>query len=60
MSSWSREDDAATRPGTVGADPEFRATYEEFDVGGERVAMIADPRDDHAWVQSDTTVPVDR
>lgn len=34
-------------------------TYEEYDLDGTRVAMIADPTNEHAWMQSDLTVPVD-
>lgn len=32
--------------------PEIRATYEEFDLDGATVAMIADPENDGAWLQS--------
>lgn len=42
-------------------DPEvtpIRETYEEFEIEGTWVALIADPRNTHAWVQSDEVVEV--
>lgn len=39
------------------ADP-VRDTYEEYDVGSVRVAMIADPENEHAWIQSDVTTSI--
>lgn len=36
-------------------DGRIRETYEEYDLGGTRVAMIADPENEHAWIQSDLT-----
>lgn len=35
------------------ADEPVRETYEEYDLGGTTVAMIADPVNEHAWIQSD-------
>lgn len=35
---------------------DIRATYEEYDLRGTRVGMIADPENEHAWIQSDVTV----
>lgn len=32
--------------------------YEEFEVGATVVAMLEDPADERAWIQSDTTVAV--
>lgn len=34
-------------------------TYEEFAVGEKTVAMIADPRNECAWIQSDVTRPIE-
>jgi hypothetical protein len=45
-------------PATPRAD--VRASYEEYDLQGTRVAMIADPANEHAWIQSDVTTPVER
>lgn len=45
---------------TEETDSAIRETYEEYDVGGTRLAMIADPENEHAWVQSDETVPVEQ
>lgn len=46
--------------GHVGDDVEgpIRETYEEYDLGTARIAMIADPDNDEAWIQSDVTEPV--
>jgi hypothetical protein len=44
----------------VPGDAPLRATYEEFDVGSARVAMIADPENGHAWIQSDVVTEVER
>ena len=38
----------------------IRETYEEYDVGDTRLAMIADPENAHAWIQSDVTRDVER
>lgn len=38
--------DAAASPDTI------RETYEEFQVGETTVAMIADPENGNAWIQS--------
>jgi hypothetical protein len=40
-------------------DEEIRETYEEYTLAGERVAMIADPENTHAWIQSSYTVEVE-
>lgn len=40
-------------------DDRIRATYEEYDVGDVRLSMIADPDNEHAWIQSDHTEPID-
>ena len=34
-------------------------TYEEFEVGETTVAMVAATDNEHAWVQSDVTCPVE-
>jgi hypothetical protein len=44
----------------VGEGPSVQYTYEEFDLDDVRVAMITDPHDEHAWIQSDLTRPVER
>lgn len=36
----------------------LRETYEEFTVGDATVAMIADPQDQNAWIQSNVTTQV--
>lgn len=41
-------------------DVRVRAAYEEYDLDDVRVGMIADPENEHAWVQSDRTVDVTR
>lgn len=33
-------------------------TYEEYTVSGVRVALIADPENGDAWIQSDVTKPI--
>jgi len=45
----------STRP----RDAAVRATYEEYDLRGTHVAMIADPENEHAWIQSDVTVELE-
>ena len=40
-------------------DAAVRATYEEYDLRGTRVGMIADPENEHAWIQSDVTVAIE-
>jgi len=42
------------------ADNEIRETYEEYDVGDARLAMIADPENEHAWIQSDRTDEIEQ
>ena len=37
----------------------IRATYEEFPVGDTMIAMIADPQNAHAWIQSDVTAAIE-
>lgn len=39
-------------------DGTLRATYSEIELGGARVARIADPANVDAWIQSDVTRPV--
>jgi hypothetical protein len=39
-------------------EPLIRETYEEFTVGSERVAVIGDPENAHAWLQSTVTEPI--
>ncbi|SEW18388.1 hypothetical protein [Halobacterium jilantaiense] len=46
------------RPEPPVDDAAIRDTYEEYDLEDARVAMIADPHNEHAWIQSDVTVPV--
>jgi len=41
-------------------DESIRATYEEYDVGDTRLAMIADPENEHAWIQSDVTEDIEQ
>lgn len=36
-----------------------RETYEEFDAGGRRIALVSDPENEYAWIESDRTVPVE-
>jgi len=48
----------ARHPETLDRTDPVRDTYEEYDLDGTRVAMIADPHDEHAWIQSDLTVAV--
>lgn len=36
-----------------------RETYEEFDVDDGHVALLSDPENPYAWIESDLTVPVD-
>lgn len=38
----------------------IRETYEEFDVDGTTVAMITDPENERAWLQSDVVRDVER
>lgn len=40
--------------------PVIRATYEEYDLDGTRVGVIADPENGHAWIQSTVSVEVVR
>jgi len=40
-------------------DTAIRETYEEYDIGDTRLAMIADPENEHAWIQSDVTESVE-
>lgn len=39
--------------------PRIRTTYEEYDLGNARVAMISDPENSHAWIQSTVVEPVE-
>ncbi|SDE90898.1 hypothetical protein [Halorientalis regularis] len=34
-------------------------TYEEYELGSVTVAMISDSENEHAWIQSDRTCPVE-
>jgi len=45
---------------TQSADQQIRETYEEYVIRGENVAMIADPEQTHAWIQSDLTVEIEQ
>ncbi|WP_436925372.1 hypothetical protein [Halosimplex amylolyticum] len=45
---------------TETTDEAIRETYEEYDVGDTRLAMIADPENEHAWIQSDQTEPIEQ
>ncbi|MFB6141370.1 MAG: hypothetical protein ABEJ26_13165 [Halosimplex sp.] len=45
---------------TDDAECAIRETYEEYDVGDTRLAMIADPENEHAWIQSDLTEPIEQ
>lgn len=40
-------------------DDQIRETYDEFGVGETRYALIGDPENDNAWIQSDTTAEVE-
>ena len=40
--------------------PPIRATYEEYDLDGIRVGVLADPENGHAWIQSTVITPVER
>lgn len=37
-----------------------RETYEEFDLRDATVAMVSDPENGRAWIQSSVTVAVER
>lgn len=37
----------------------IREIYEEYEVESGRVAKISDPENQHAWVQSDYTMPIE-
>jgi hypothetical protein len=50
----------ATGSAWAGDGPPVRYSYEEFDLGGVQVVMITDPANEHAWIQSDVTRPVER
>ena len=39
-----------TTRSTEAAESAIRETYEEYDVGDTRLAMIADPENEHAWI----------
>jgi hypothetical protein len=39
-------------------EPEIRAEYDEFSVGSSTVAMISDPLNEHAWIQSTETTTI--
>jgi len=49
-----------TTRSTEAAESAIRETYEEYDVGDARLAMIADPENEHAWIQSDLTEPIEQ
>ena len=49
-----------TTRSTEAAESAIRETYEEYDVGDTRLAMIADPENEHAWIQSDLTDPIEQ
>jgi len=34
----------------------IRATWEAYDLRGTEVVMVADPENEHAWIQSDAVV----
>ena len=34
-------------------------TYEEYELGSVTVAMIADSENEHAWIRSDVTRPIE-
>lgn len=38
---------------------DLRDVYEEFELQENRVAMISDPENEHAWIQSNRTLPVE-
>lgn len=38
---------------------EIRAIYEEYELETTRVATISDPENQHAWIQSDWTMPIE-
>lgn len=41
-------------------DGSIRETYEEYDLGTSRVAMIIDPQNEQAWIKSDVAEPIDQ
>lgn len=41
-------------------DEQVRETYEEYTIGETRLALIADPENEHAWIQSDVTDDIER
>jgi hypothetical protein len=41
-------------------DDQIRETYEEFTVGETRIAILTDPENDTAWIQSDLTEEIQR
>jgi len=45
---------------TEAAESAIRESYEEYDIGDTRLAMIVDPENEHAWVQSDLTEPIEQ
>lgn len=47
-----------TTPQHAQHDQNIRETYEEFDLQTGNVAMISDPQNPHAWVQSDATIDI--
>lgn len=50
----------STQNSTTGVDEQIRETYEEYTVGQTRLSMIADPENEHAWIQSDLTKEIER
>lgn len=39
---------------------EAREQFEEFTIGSSTYAMISDAENEHAWIQSNVTMPVER
>lgn len=50
----------STQRATGEMDPLVRETYEEYTIDGTRLAMIADPENAHAWIQSDVVTEVEQ
>lgn len=50
----------STQNSTTDSDEQIRETYEEYTIGETRLAMIADPENEHAWIQSDTAEEIAR
>lgn len=41
------------------AGQEIRAIYEQFDLDPGHVAMISDPENEYAWIQSNVTTEIE-